>query len=324
MKKKIIVISLFVIIIFIGFLYYFLNKDKSNKIYGNVDIRESFLSFEMSGTIDNILVDEGDRVKKGDILCLLNTNDLNYQINIKKENCGVYKAKYDEMQNGYLENEIIKAKNEVLALESAYNIAKITSQRQDKLYKNKATSKQIKDEAFFNMTKAYASLQSAKNTLKLLEDGYRDEEIKSAEHSLNGCLNELEYLKYQKDVKSVLKAPYDGLIRTRLHEIGDYTSPNNVVLTITDDINKIVRAYVGETNLSKIKIGDTVRVETTTSSLTGTVSFINNTAMFTPKTVQTEDLRSDLVYEIKINVLDNNQLLKFGQACTVYLDNEHH
>lgn len=290
----------------------------SNKAYGNVDIRQSTLSFDRQGRITEILADEGDKVKKDQVLARLDTVSLEHQITIQKEKCSALQAKYDELKNGYQSEEIQMAKAQVETLENSLQLAKITYSRYQSLFDKKSISAQERDNAFYTMQETAAALVNARAKLAMLVRGYRDEQIKAALANLESCRGSLDYLNYQKDRESVITAPFDGQIRTRLKEPGDVVSTAGGVFELSQITAKRVRCYLTERQLSLVKSGNKAVVSTSEGvRITGQIAFISSTAMFTPKTVQTEELRADLVYEVRVDITDDNNALRQGQPVTV-------
>lgn len=326
MKKSIIKIIAFITILFaILSLLILAFKDNSdlNKVHGNVDIRQSALSFERQGIILNLLVDEGNKVKKGDLLAQLDTRDLNYQIQIKTNVCNAFEAKYNEALNGYRKEEIEQAKEKVTSLQNQFLLSKNTYERLETLFKKKAVSEQDRDEGLYNMRNLKAQLESATSAYNMMKEGYRKEEIEYLKSQFDGCNNELSYLLYQKDEQSVIKAPFSGFIRNRLKEIGSFASPNSPVFYLSYTDIKRVRAYVTEEQLVNIKLNQKVTVVNyAKNKLKGSINYISDKAMFTPKTVQTEDLRGALVYEIRVDVEDKDEYLRQGQAVTILLKDD--
>ena len=131
MKKKILVCLFLITLILLGIVLY-LNQDKEYrglKAYGNVDIRESSLAFEINGKINALFFDEGQKVTKGEILATLDTKALEHEKNIKLSSCNGLKAQLNLLENGYRKEEIDKAEAEVKALEKKLDVLLVEYKR---------------------------------------------------------------------------------------------------------------------------------------------------------------------------------------------------
>jgi HlyD family secretion protein len=149
--------------------------------------------------------------------------------------------------------------------------------------------------------------------------GARLEEIASSEAELQREEAELELLRYQID-QGELRAPSDAVIRSRLRQPGDMVTPQSPVFALALKDPKWIRVFVRETDLGKIKPGMKAQVLTDSypgEPVTGTVGYISSVAEFTPKSVQTEELRTSLVYEVHVIVEDESDALRLGQPVTV-------
>ncbi len=289
-----------------------------NKVHGLVDIRQAALSFERSGKIQDLYVDEGDKVTVGTVLARLDTKALEHQIAIQEQQCIKAKASLDEMTTGFRVEDINQAKANVKTLENKLELATRTYDRYENLLKSRSISRQQRDDAYFSMKQVKGQLDEAKAVLSKLTKGNRVEDILKAKAEYDGCIANKEYLEYQKNSQSVIKAPFDGVIRTRKNEVGDMSSPSSYVFELSMLDKKRVRVYATQVQLENIKIGAKATVDNSLGqTLEGTVAYISETAMFTPKTVQTEELRASLVYEVRVDVKDPDNHLRLGQPVSV-------
>ncbi|MGN1282131.1 MAG: HlyD family efflux transporter periplasmic adaptor subunit [Succinivibrio sp.] len=317
MKKIILALTAIAISCIAALVFTLTSAPDPKKAHGMVDIRQSALSFERAGKIKELLFDEGDCVKKGQVMAILDTDDLDHQIAIQRAKSNEAKAYYKQLENGYRPEEITQAKEAAQALFQSYSLAELTFLRNEKLYKSRSISIQQLDESRLTKEKLYANLKEAKAKVSLLEKGFRDEEILRAELSYEGSVNTLSYLEYQKNTQSVIKAPFDGIVRARHSEIGETVTSQSTVFELSMLDLKRVRVYATEEQLSFIRVGQKARIITVDSSVEGKVAFISQTAMFTPKTVQTEQIRAELVYEVRIDTKDENGILRYGQSVSV-------
>ncbi|HET7732943.1 MAG TPA: HlyD family efflux transporter periplasmic adaptor subunit, partial [Paludibacter sp.] len=130
-----------------------------------------------------------------------------------------------------------------------------------------------------------------------------------------GLTFQIKQLEDQLD-KCKITSPIDGTVLVKYAEMGEVAAPGKALFKIADTNNMILRAYITADQLTKIKVGQTVKVKTDSGKdgskeYSGTIAWISSKAEFTPKTIQTRDERANLVYAVKINV-KNDGLIKIG------------
>lgn len=320
--RKTIIIGIVILLVVMTFSYTLLFHQTldPNKAHGTVDIKDSLLSFERPGKIVKLNVDEGQLVRRGDLLASLDDKELNHQIQIQYAQCQAEQALLDQYQNGYLKEEQDSALAAVKKSQAAVDLAAITYHRNASLLKSRSVSQQEFDSAKASYDEAKATLAEAEAQLALIKRGYREEVISAQAAKVTACNEQLSYLNYQIKNQSVITAPFSGTVRTRTHEISDFVGAGETIFALTDEDHKKIRVYLSEAQLQQIKLGQNISIELPYAApLTGKIAFISPTAMFTPKSVQTEELRADLIYEVSIEVEDKDHQLRFGQAVTVYL-----
>lgn len=169
------------------------------------------------------------------------------------------------------------------------------------------------------MEAAAANLENAKAALSLVNMGPRSEDIAAAEAQLSALKAGLENDLYNLS-QATLVAPQDGVIRSRLMETGDMASAARPVYLIGLSDPKWIRAYVPESRLGELREGMEADVYVDSfpnEAIKGKVGYISDTAEFTPKSVQTEELRTSLLYEVRIFVDDEKNRLRMGMPATV-------
>lgn len=277
MKKTILIIILLAGIICGIYLYQNRKKPNPNELelFGNIEIRQVDLSFRVEGKIEKMLVEEGDYVKKGQLIAYLDSTN--------------YKANYEK---SLAEIQLNKATNANAQSKYKRNVPLC----QD------GTTAQVDCDDMLNAVKTSKSAIDAATATS-----------KSAKQNL-------------KDSK--LYAPENGIIMTRIQEPGAVAEPSQPIYTMAKTEPVWVRAYIPETNLANVKYGMKAKVYTDTVNpktgahreYIGQVGYISPVAEFTPKTVQTQDLRTDLVYRIRVYVTDVDEYLRQGMPVTVKID----
>lgn len=306
-----------------GFFYYRANQDDGKlTLYGNVDVRQVSLAFNASERIDSMLAEEGDAVKKGQLLATLRTDTLKLNIAQSKAQIKTQEAVVERLHNGSRPEEIVQAEARQREAAADHEYALLYKKRMQNLYEQSAVSKQQLDDANARYKAAAGAWDDARAAQRLAEIGPRVEDIRQAEGQLASLEANLKIQEYNLE-QSQLISPLDGVIRSRLQEPGNMVTPQNPVYLITVDEKKWVRAYVSETQLGKVKPGQQAQVIIDSypdKPLRGSIGYISDTAEFTPKNVQTPELRSSLLYEVRVYVDDNDNVLRLGMPATVVLE----
>lgn len=322
MNRKRIVIALAVVAavgIVLGVLRLRGGGDRELKLYGNVDIREVELSFRVPGRLAEVRVDEGDAVKAGDVLAVLDAQRYRDALAKAAGDRDVAAANMAKFHAGYRSEEVAQARAMVAQMEAQVENAARVARRREELLKSGAISAQERDDAVASRDSLLAQLQSARKGLQLQASGFRSEEVTGAEASLRAA--EASMAAAMTDLADTeIIAPSDGRVLSRVREPGAMASAGAVVLVVSLNKPVWVRAYVPEPSLGKIHLGMPVRIYTDSrpdKPYSGTIGFISPVAEFTPKNVETEALRTDLVYRLRIVVDDPDEGIRQGMPVTV-------
>lgn len=277
MKKKILVLIILIGISVGVYLYFHNNKENPDELtlYGNIEIRQVDLGFRVEGKIAKMLAEEGDYVKKGQLLGYL--DDATYRAAYEKSLADIrmYRALSINSDEQYRRNIPLCADGTTSKLDC------------DKYLNTKIGSKASLD----------AAIASSKSAKKNLQD-------------------------------TRVYAPDDGVIMTRVQEPGAVVEPSQPIYTMAKSKPIWIRAYIPEYQLGNIKYGMEAKILTDTINpltgehreYTGRVGYISPVAEFTPKTVQTTDLRTDLVYRIRVYVYEIDEYLRQGMPVTIKFD----
>jgi HlyD family secretion protein len=223
------------------------------------------------------------------------------------------------MEAGNRPEDIAQAEAAVKEKEATLANAKITFDRADQLFRSQVGSRKTFDDAQAALRQADAQLNSAREALKLMRAGFRVEDIDAARAQL--AASEAALVVAQRQLTdSDLIAPSAGVVLSRVREVGAIVAAGETVfvLSLTDPV--WVRSYVSEVDLGRIRPGMEVMVKTDTPgapALKGRIGFISTAAEFTPKTVETRELRTALVYRIRIIVPRAGETLRQGMPVTV-------
>ena len=290
-------------------------------LYGNVDIRQVSLGFRVSGRIAELAVDEGDVVKSGAVLAKLDAQPFQYAERAADANVAALRATLDKLKAGARPTEIAQARavyNESLA---DLKNAELGYDRAAQLRPQGTISEANLDQATAAKAMAAARADAANEALKLLEEGSRAEDIAAADAQLKGAEAALATARTSLE-DATLRAPNDGVILSRVRETGAIVSPADTVFVLSLVEPVWIRAYVAEPDLGRIHPGMKVKVTSDTrpnDAYDGVVGFISPVAEFTPKSVETPELRTDLVYRLRVVIDKPGPDLRQGMPVTVRL-----
>jgi HlyD family secretion protein len=330
MKRRVLIAVLLVAAGAAGWVWW-LTREQTNSqelvLYGNLDLRQVQLSFNNSERIAAVSVQEGDRVRQGQVLARLDTSRLAPQVAEAEAQAAAQRQVVTRLRNGSRPEEIAQARANVESAKADMVNARQQYERVRSVMEasaGRAVKQQDVDSAKAALQVAEAKLTVNQRALELAIAGPRKEEVAEAAARLQANEAQLALLRQQL-ADTQLIAPVDAVVRTRVMEPGDMASPQKPIFTLAMTDPKWVRAYVSEPDLGKVHQGmvASVRVDSFPNRrFDGWVGFVSPVAEFTPKSVQTEELRTSLVYEVRVFVKDPSDELRLGMPATVYLSLE--
>ena len=307
--------------------YFFLTRRANDStaitLHGNVDIREVELAFRQPGRLAKLYFDEGAAVKQGELLAELDAQPYKDALAVAQANRALAEADLDKARHGSRGQEIAQADAAVHQTTAALTETERNFSRQSTLAESGAVSERMLDAARSARDQARAAQASAKQGLGLRREGSRKEDIAAAEARFAAAQAQLT-LAETALADTQLVAPSDALISVRVREAGSMVSNASPIYTLSLQEPVYVRAYVSGPQLTRVRPGRTVTViaDGTSKRFKGTIGFISPKAEFTPKSVETTELRTDLVYRVRVVVPAAAQTLRQGMPVSVTLDEE--
>jgi HlyD family secretion protein len=288
-------------------------------LYGNVDIRQVEIGFRVSGRVASMKVDEGQAVAAGTLLAELDWRSYEDEVRVAEAQVAQQLAALTKLKHGPRSAEIEQARAVVAERNAAFDDASTSLHRMERLRSSDAIPQANLDTAKATADRAQANVSSAAQALRLLEQGSRSEDIAAGGAALDTARARLASAQTAL-ADARLVAPADGIILSRVVEPGAIVGPNNVVYVLSLTRPVYVRAYVGEPQLGRIWPGMQVNVFTDSAPNRphrGHIGFISPVAEFTPKSVETPELRTALVYRLRIIVDEPGESLRQGMPVTV-------
>ena len=309
-----------------GGAWYYLEHSKEDHdrlvLQGNIDVRQVNLGFKVEGRIETLNVDEGDAVKVGKVLATLDKRYFDDELRMARARRDNQKAILERLEHGSRPEEIAEAKAAVAERKASRDNSRLAFERREALMKRGSLTREEYDNARTTLKEAEARLKTTEESLQLAEIGPRHEDIEAARAQLRA--EEVSVSQAERRLAdSELFAPGAGEILTRARERGAIVSPGETVFTLTLSSPVWVRTYVNETDLGRVQpdMPAYVRNDSTPGKFyRGHVGFISPTAEFTPKSVETRELRTDLVYRLRILVDNPDGGLRQGMPVTVRFD----
>jgi HlyD family secretion protein len=291
------------------------------KLYGNIDLRQVDLSFGVDGPIARLLVEEGERVEPGRILAQLELDAFVHAVEGAEAALARAEARLAELVHGPRPQEIERARAAAEAAAASLLDARLIHRRRDRLVDRGAVAAEIADTTHSNLRVAEANWRQAQAELALLQEGTRREQIEQQRAEVETRKADLALLRYRLE-RATLKAPAAGVIRTRIQEPGAVVGPASPVLNLALTDPLWCRVYVDEPNLGKLRLGMPALITTDShpgKEFRGWLGYVSPVAEFTPKSVETPELRTSLVYQARVYVCDPDQELRLGMPVTVTL-----
>lgn len=328
MNKQAIPVALVAILLLGSIAYWFFGRDADSGaivLHGNVDLRQVELPFNDAERISQVLVEEGTTVKAGQLLARLDTGRLMPRVRQAQARVVAQSEALRKLRNGSRPEEVAQARAATNAAQAEAENAQSQLKRLQGINdesKGRAVSPQDLEAASTAARMSEAQAENARKSLELTVAGPRNEDIDQAKAQLDAAQADLALLQRQL-ADAELVSPTDGVVRNRLMEPGELATPQRPVFSIAITTPKWVRAYLSEADLSRVKVGAPAAVTVDgapDAPLQGRVGFISSTAEFTPKTVQTQELRTSLVYEVRVFVEDRDDRLRLGMPATVTID----
>jgi len=288
-------------------------------VFGNVDIREVQLAFQDGGRLLRLLVDEGARVRQGELVAELDPSRFQLEVQRLGGEVAAQAQILERLNRGSRPQEIEQAGAGVDSAVARLNEAELLLARKQSLLLTNRISRQEVDSAVAGVAVLRAALITAEEELSLVVEGPRGEDIAAAAATLDALQAALE-LAEQRLADTRLLAPANGIIRNRILEAGAMAVAGTPVFTLALTDPLWARVYISEPDLGRIREGMAAVLRTDTYPdrvYRGWVGFISSTAEFTPKTVETTELRTKLVYRARIMVCDPQQDLRLGMPVTV-------
>lgn len=298
-------------------------KKNANEITasGNIEVTDVVVSSKGAGQIKVLSIKEGDRINKDEILVQIDHDLLDIQLRQMNANIEQAEAQLKLLQSGARIEDINMAEEQVRLSKINLDQAEADSERMRNLYETETVTKKQFDDAVTRYQQTLNLYNSALENLDKVKNIVRPEEIESAKANLKRNIANADLIKKNIEDCSI-KSPVSGIVAKKFVETGEYVNPGSSLMKIADLSIAKLNIYINETDLGKIKLGQKAEVKTDSykdKTYTGVVIYISPEAEFTPKNIQTEEERTKLVFEVKIEIPNPENELKAGMPADAML-----
>jgi len=291
-------------------------------LYGNVDVRQVNLGFQISGRILKMPYEEGSLIKAGQQIAEVDPIPFQQTVNQNVSQAGVQAANLSKLLVGTRVEVIAQDRANVAEREANLKNAEAVLAKNRVAVGIGAVSAQDYQNALTQRNAALAELQYAREVLRQAINGPQPQDIEAARASLNAAKAAASYA--QTQLRYVrLFAPADGIVQTRVREPGAVVNIGETVYTLALTSPKWVQTYLEEPDLGRVKPGQKARIFTDTDPkhpFNRQIGYISPVAEFTPKNVETHNLRTELVYPMRVIVTDPENRLRQGMPVTVRIN----
>jgi len=288
-------------------------------LYGNVEIRRVSLGFRVGGRLEKIFFEEGDFIRKGQTIAELDKEPYEDAIAAAAAQVDKAQADYERLQSGNRPQEIEQARATVNERDAGLIVLESDLKRATKLIDDKVITPQEFETVVARRDEAIARKKLAEETLNLLIEGYRQEDIAAGKALLSGAQANLKQAQTAL-ADTVLVCPTDGVLLTRVEEVGAVVREGQIVATLSLKDAVWVYVYIPERELGNVVEGMSAEIYTDSrpeKPYIGQIGSVSPEAEFTPKTVQTTELRTNLVFRIRVIVDNPDGGLRQGMPVSV-------
>jgi HlyD family secretion protein len=286
---------------------------------GNIEVADAQLGFKLPGRLAERLVAEGDRVERGQLMARLDDAEQNAEVALRRAELAAVEAALAELEAGSRPQEIAAVAAALQSAEAERERVRLEFARTRDLRGREAIAEREFEAVQAQLKVAEARVAEVAERLKLVREGPRVETIRQARARADQARAALALAEIRLG-NTKLQSPLAGGVLSHHVEPGEHVAIGTPVVTVAETARVWVRAYVNQTDLGRIRLGQKVGVRIDTfpeRTYDGTIGFVSNEAEFTPKTVQTSRERVKLVFRIKVYVANPQGELKPGMPADV-------
>lgn len=284
------------------------------EVTGTIEAKEIMIRAKVSGEIKAVRVDEGSIVRKGDTLVIFDNTQFLLQLKQAKSTEEFALSQYTLVKKGARREDISQAEALLMKAESDYNLVRANYERLSKLKESQSIPEKSFDEISAQLKSSEANLLVAKENLNKIRSVFRAEEIQQAKANFEKA-KAFRQLVEKNLSDCYLLSPIDGIVLNKYFETSEFVTLSAPILSIANLDTIEMMVYIPEGDIGKVLYGQRAEIYIDSypgRKFLGKVIYISQQAEFTPKNVQTKDERTRLVYGVKLQIKNENNILKPG------------
>jgi HlyD family secretion protein len=281
---------------------------------GTVEAGEITVAARVQGELLSIDIAEGSRVEKGEVMARIDAEDLELQLEQSRQQLKRARAQLDLLLEGARAEDLLQAEAQLEQAKEGLELARTSYERMKRLREGGSATPSELDRVKAEYEKARSRVKAAEAQLEKLRSGPRRPEIETARARAAEAEAGVQRLENRLQDAAVT-APRSGTVTTVAGEAGEYVRAGTPLFTIADLSEVYLTIFVPEPSLGRISLGQKAEISVDgmpNETFTGTVTHIAEEAEFTPKNVQTQDARAQLVYAVELTVDNSRGIFKIG------------
>lgn len=288
---------------------------------GTIEMDEVDIASMVGGRVLELRVDEGDTVRAGDTLAVLDRGEVAAEMLSQAARAQSAEAQYRDLASGARPAEVMTARADLAAAEAAARLAESEFARAERLVAENAIAPADVDRARATRDAARARVGAARERVTLLEQGFRRQQIAAARDAASAASAQLAGARSRLG-ELVLVAPSDGVVLLRNLEPGEIANPGAPVLTLGNPDRLWMRVYVAAPKLGAVRLGAPAEVVSNAfrgRRFSGHVVEIANRAEYTPRAALTEEEQANIVFGVKVVLDPTGGALKAGLPADAFI-----
>jgi HlyD family secretion protein len=299
-----------------------INNAKKITASGTIETIETNISTKNADVVDKLTVNEGDNIKEGDTIAEIDHTLLDLQLKQAEAAASIAKYQLEMLLNGARTEDLQIAEQNLDQAKSNFETVEKNYQRSKELFKTGDISVKDMDDSENRYNTAKTQYNSAVLNLSKLKKGARVEELNAAKAQYDQATASRDLLKRKIDDCSI-KSPVTGFVTDKFVEEGEFVNIGTPIYSIARMSPVNLTIYVSEQDLGRIRVGEEVAITIDSyrnRKFNGRIIFISPQAEFTPKNIQTKDERIKQVFAVKLEIPNDDKILKPGMPADAVIE----